>query len=47
MEPFVKPGGQVGSDIKMYRDLSAGATEEQMDMAAGEALAFIRSLSEG
>ncbi len=43
MEPFIKPGGQVGKDIKIYRDQSDGATEEEMDMLAQNALAFIRS----
>ena len=42
MEPFVKPGGQVGQDIKVFRDLSDGAGEAEMDAMAKEALAFIR-----
>ena len=42
MEPFVTPGGQVGSDIKIYRDLSGGATAEQIDQDAGGALEFVR-----
>lgn len=43
MEPFIRPGGQVGKDIKIYRDQSGGASEEEMDILAGNALAFIRS----
>lgn len=45
MEPFVKPGGQVGQDIKVFRDLSGGADEAQMDAMAAEALRFIRQKS--
>jgi D-psicose/D-tagatose/L-ribulose 3-epimerase len=41
MEPFVKTGGGVGSDIKVWRDLSDNADAE-MDEAAREALAFSR-----
>jgi D-psicose/D-tagatose/L-ribulose 3-epimerase len=31
MEPFVKMGGQVGADIRVWRDLSDNADEAQMD----------------
>ncbi len=41
MEPFLKPGGQVGADIKVYRDLSIGI---DMDDAAYKALLFMRGL---
>jgi D-psicose/D-tagatose/L-ribulose 3-epimerase len=43
MEPFLKPGGEVGRDIKIYRDLSDGAGETEMDAMAVDALKFIRS----
>jgi D-psicose/D-tagatose/L-ribulose 3-epimerase len=43
MEPFVKPGGTVGSDIKVWRDLSDGADEKVMDENIAEALRFVRS----
>lgn len=43
MEPFMKMGGEVGRDIKVWRDLSMGADEEKMDRAAKGALEFIRS----
>lgn len=46
MEPFVRMGGQVGSDIKIWRDLSAGATIEQLDRDAAEAVAFERYVLE-
>lgn len=42
MEPFVKMGGEVGNDIKVWRDLSNNASEYQMDDAARQALAFSR-----
>jgi D-psicose/D-tagatose/L-ribulose 3-epimerase len=41
MEPFVKTGGGVGSDIKVWRDLSDNA-DAQMDEAAREAVALSR-----
>lgn len=42
MEPFVKTGGTIGSDIRVWRDLSDGADEAKMDEDAGNALAFSR-----
>ena len=42
MEPFVKMGGKVGSDIKVWRDLSQGADEAKMDQDAKDALIFSR-----
>ncbi|OQX30060.1 MAG: dolichol monophosphate mannose synthase [Spirochaeta sp. LUC14_002_19_P3] len=42
MEPFIKMGGTVGSDIKVWRDLSGGADEEAMDKLARDALIFSR-----
>ena len=44
MEPFVQMGGQVGKDIFIWRDLSHGATEAQLDEAAAESVAFLRKL---
>ena len=41
MEPFVKMGGRVGSDIKVWRDLSDNADEAQMDEAARQALGVL------
>lgn len=43
MEPFVKMGGEVGRDIKVWRDLSNGCDESQMDKDAADALEFIGS----
>lgn len=41
MEPFLMPGGQVGSDIKVYRDLSVGL---DLDEEARKALLFMRGV---
>lgn len=46
MEPFVKTGGQVGRDIKVWRDLSDNATEEKLDNDLGESLRFIKKTFE-
>lgn len=43
MEPFVTMGGQVGKDISIWRNLSAGS-EEELDKDARNAVAFIRGL---
>jgi len=43
MEPFVLQGGQVGKDIKVFRDLSGGADEEQMDAEIKAGLDFLKS----
>lgn len=42
MEPFVRPGGIVGSDIKVWRDISNGATDTQLDADAAESCRFVR-----
>lgn len=41
MEPFLMPGGQVGRDIKVFRDMSAGV---DLDDQARKALMFMRGL---
>lgn len=40
MEPFVRMGGQVGADIKVWRDISRGASEAQLDDDARCAVQF-------
>jgi len=40
MEPFLKPGGEVGRDIRVWRDLGAGM---DMDEEARKAVNFMRS----
>jgi len=42
MEPFVRMGGQVGADIKIWRDLSNNADEAQLDEDARRSLEFSR-----
>ena len=44
MEPFVRMGGRVGEDIKVWRDLSNNATEAELDEAAGKSLIYLKSL---
>jgi D-psicose/D-tagatose/L-ribulose 3-epimerase len=44
MEPFVRMGGTVGRDIRLWRDLSQGADEARMDQDAREALVFSRAI---
>jgi len=46
MEPFVRMGGQVGADIKVWHDLSNGATDLQLDQDAKQAVAFQRKMLE-
>jgi D-psicose/D-tagatose/L-ribulose 3-epimerase len=41
MEPFLMPGGQVGRDIKVFRDLSVGL---DLDEEARKALLFMRGV---
>lgn len=40
MEPFVRMDGTVGKDIKVWRDVSCGASEEELDSDAQKALQF-------
>ncbi|PWJ50510.1 sugar phosphate isomerase/epimerase family protein [Faecalicatena contorta] len=42
MEPFILKGGQVGRDIRVWRDLSDQATPEQMDHYIKESLVFLK-----
>ena len=44
MEPFVRPGGGVGSDIRVWRDLSDGASDAQLDQDAAESCSFVRKV---
>ncbi|MDO5444786.1 MAG: sugar phosphate isomerase/epimerase family protein [Eubacteriales bacterium] len=44
MEPFVLQGGQVGKDISIWRDISCGATEAQLDKAAADSVSYLREL---
>ncbi|MCI8333059.1 MAG: sugar phosphate isomerase/epimerase [Lachnospiraceae bacterium] len=42
MEPFLKSGGEVGRDIRVWRDLSQGADEKTMDENLKESLRFLK-----
>ncbi len=42
MEPFVRPGGGVGTDIKVWRDLSDNASDEQLDEDIAASCLFVR-----
>jgi D-psicose/D-tagatose/L-ribulose 3-epimerase len=42
MEPFYYAGGQVGKDIKVWRDLSEGASRQEMDGKIAKSLQFLR-----
>lgn len=46
MEPFVRMGGTVGSNIKVWRDISRGADEKMLDKDAKDALIFSRYMLE-
>jgi len=43
MEVFVLQGGQIGKDIKVFRDLSGGADEKRMDSELKTGLEFLKS----
>ncbi len=47
MEPFVKSGGGVGSDIKVWRDLSKGAAIQRLDEDAKNSVAYLRYVFSG
>lgn len=43
LEPFVKMGGQVGKDIRVWRDLSSDADEEKMDADLKASVEFLHT----
>jgi D-psicose/D-tagatose/L-ribulose 3-epimerase len=47
MEPFVLQGGQVGNDIKVWRDISGKTGEAELDEDARRSVAFVRQTFEG
>ncbi len=47
MEPFVRSGGGVGSDIKIWRDLSKGASPEMLDKDAAASVAYLKNVFSG
>lgn len=42
MEPFMKAGGKIGSDIKVWRDLSNNADDAQMDKYIADSVVFLK-----
>ncbi len=46
MEPFVRMGGQVGKDIRVWRDLSGGADDAKLDADLADSVRFLRSCFE-
>lgn len=44
MEPFVLMGGTIPYDIKVWRDISEGASEADLDRMAGDACKFLKNL---
>ena len=42
MEPFVRRGGQIGTDIRIWRDLPESESLTTLDAGAAQALAFSR-----
>lgn len=42
MEPFLIKGGEVGRDIRVWRDLSGGANEKEMDQYLKTSLEFLK-----
>lgn len=47
MEPFVIHGGEVGRDIRIWRDLLPDTSEEQLDRDAAQSVRFLRGKLEG
>lgn len=43
MEPFMRPGGAVSRDVAVWRDMSNGATDEDLDARGRRSLQFVRS----
>lgn len=42
MEPFLRSGGEVGRNVAVWRDMSNGANDEQLDLLACNSLQFVR-----
>lgn len=44
MEPFVIHGGEVGRDIRIWRDLKTDCSEEILDQEAAESVRYLRAV---
>lgn len=42
MEPFILPGGGIGSDIKIWREMIPDANQERLDADARNSVNFLR-----
>lgn len=42
MEPFMLPGGEVGRDIKVWKDYSEGASQEKLTQYITDSLVFLK-----
>ena len=42
MEPFMQTGGRVGEDVKVWRDLTGGADEAEMDRNIASSLMYLK-----
>jgi D-psicose/D-tagatose/L-ribulose 3-epimerase len=47
LEPFTKAFGTIGNNVFLWRDLSNGASESQLNEEMKQSLAFIKSKYEG
>ena len=43
MEPFIKMGGEVGRDIKVWRDISKNASAEEMERMVADSVLMLRN----
>ena len=46
MEPFVIPGGEVGKDIRVWRQLIPDTSEAVLDKDAQASLQYIKNIME-
>lgn len=46
MEPFVTPGGEVGNDIKIWRDIIPNAGNDKLDQDAARSVQYLRFVME-
>ncbi len=47
MEPFIRMGGQIGQDIKVFHDLTEGMSDEEIDRKTAESVEYIRNCFNG
>ncbi len=46
MEPFVRMGGTIGKEIRIWHDLSQNCSDEKLDQDAAESVRFLRDIWE-